>query len=284
MRLRYVCFFVFCIALSIGAQAQSGWTKEKGAWYAQTTIAHFSSNRYYSTEGVLNVGNTFRHYSFNTYAELGLSKRLTALANLPLLKLQSFVGTETVAGVGDLQLGVKYALSKKLPIALGVAVDIPTDDGRLFANAKEVNELGIRERVNLPASDGEWNVRANLAISQSFGGGKTYAGIFGAVNLRTEGFTHQWQSGAEAGQFLFDRLWLIGKLQLQGRLSEEVNSAVSFLYGEGTTYTAYQFNLLYQLTDHWRITAGYHSYSDLIVPKRNLYDGQTWSVGMALEY
>lgn len=282
--LRYFIACCCCVALLLPARAQSGWTKAKGAWYAQTSVSYFASDRYYSTEGKLNIGNTFRNYSLSTYAELGISNRLTAIANWPWLKLQNFSVTETVAGVGDVQLGLKYGLHKNLPIAIGLAVDIPTDDGSHFANAKEVNELGIRERVNLPASDGEWNVRANLAISQSFDAGNTYVSGYGAVNFRTEGFTHQWQSGLEAGHLLFSRLWLIGKLQVQGRLSDEVNTGVSFLYGEGTTYTAYQFNLLYKLTENWRITAAFHTYSDLLVAKRNIYDGRTLSLGLALEY
>lgn len=281
---RYFFAIGFCLGLLCSARAQSGWTRAKGAWYAQTSVSFFASDRYYSTEGMLNKGNTFRNYTLNAYAELGLSDRLTAVANLPLLKLQNFNVTETVAGVGDLQFGLKYGLFQKLPIAVGLVVDIPTDDGSLFAYAKELNELGFRERVNLPASDGEWNMRANLAISQSFGGGNTYTSWYGSINFRTQGFNHQWQSGLEAGQFFFSRLWLIAKLQLQGRLSDEVNTGVSFLYGEGTTYTAYQLNLLYMLTENWRITAAFHAYGDLLVPKRNIYDGRTISLGLALEY
>lgn len=277
-------FLFFFNALLPGVFSQSGWTKTEGGWYAQTTVSYFTSDRYYSTQGNLNIGNTFRNYTLNAYAEYGISNRLTAIANLPLLKFQHFDVTETVAGVGDLQFGLKYGISTKIPIAFGLTVEVPTDDGRLVAHAKEVNELGFRENVNLPASDGEWNVRANLAISQSFGGGNTYASLYGLINFRTQGYTHQWQSGVEVGQLLFSRLWLIGKLQLQDRLSDEVNTAVSFLYGEGTTYTAYQLNLLYKLTQNWRVTASFHKYSDLLVAKRNIYDGQTFSLGLAVEY
>lgn len=274
-------FILFGLAV---VSAQSGWTKPQGRWYVQTDVSYFSSNRYYSTEGILNIGNTFQHYQLKTYAEYGVSDRLTAIGNIPWVKLQRFNVTETVAGIGDIQLGLKYALSKKLPIAFGVSVDIPTDDGRLIAQAKEVNELGIRENVNLPASDGEWNLRTNLAVSQSFAGGKTYASLYGAINFRTQGFTHQWQSGVEAGQLLFQRLWLIAKLQMQDRLSDEVNPGVSFLYGEGTTYTAYQLNVLYQFSERWRITATFQDYSDLLTARRNLYDGPSISLGVAWEY
>lgn len=230
------------------------------------------------------MGNTFSSYALKTYAEYGWSDRLTTILNWPLLKMQRFTGTGTAVGPGDLQLGVKYALSKKLPIAVGVAVDIPTDDGKLFTQAKEENELGIRERINLPASDGEFNLRANLAVSQSFNKGQTYAGLYGAANFRTQGYSNQWQSGVELGHLLFDRLWVIGKLNQQGRFSDEVNRGVSFLYGEGTTYSAYNVSLLYKINAHWLITAAYQDFTGFLIPKRNLYDGATLSLGVALEY
>lgn len=280
--------FFFTVLLSVffscSATAQSGWTRSQGSWYAQMEAGYFSSNEYYSTEGVRNVGNTFYSYALKAYAEYGLTDHLTASLNWPLLKMQRFSGTESAIGMGDLQLGVKYALSKRLPIAIGLAVDIPTDDGRLFAEAKEENELGIRERINLPASDGEINVRSYLAVSQSFNGGKTYASAFGSFNYRTQGYSHQWQSGIELGQLLFQRLWVIGKLNQQGRFSEEVNRGVSFLYGEGTTYSAYNLSVLYKINDHWLITTSYQNFTDFLIPKRNLYDGGTFSIGMALEY
>lgn len=267
-----------------GLLAQSGWTKNKGDWYLQTDASFFSSNRYYSADGELNTGNTFYSYSLKSYAEYGLNDRFTAVLNWPLLKLQHFSVTQTAAGLGDLQMGFKYALLKKLPVAIGISAEIPMDDGQLFAQAKEVNELGIRERINLPASDGEWNFRSYLAVSQSFAGGHTYGSLSGGINLRTRGYTHQWEAGAEVGQFLWQRLWLIGKLKWQNRFGDTINRSVSFLYGEGTTYTAYNFTLLYHLSEHWRLAANYQDYSDLLTPKRNIYDGSSFSLGLAWEY
>lgn len=281
---QFLLIMMLGMVVLLPAKAQSGWTRNQGGWYAQTEAIYFSSNEYFSTEGTRNEGNTFSSYALKAYAEYGWTDRLTVTLNWPWLKMQRFSGTETVAGLGDLQLGVKYGLSKKIPIAVGLAVDIPTDDGRLFAEAKEENELGIRERINLPASDGEVNVRTYLAISQSFNRGRTYASAFGGFNYRTQGYSHQWQSGIELGQLLFERLWVIGKLNQQGRFSEEVNRGVSFLYGEGTTYSAYNLSLLYKINDHLLITAAYQDFTDFLIPKRNLYDGGTFSIGVALEY
>ncbi|MCB0644643.1 MAG: hypothetical protein KDC44_23525 [Phaeodactylibacter sp.] len=272
------------LLLPVIAFGQSGWTKKKGEWYAQTDASFFASDRYYSVAGMENRGNTFSSYALKVYAEYGWTDRLTTIVNWPFLKLQQFSGTEIVAGMGDAQVGLKYALSQKLPIAIGLSVDIPTDDGLLFSQHKEPNELGIIEQINLPTSDGEWNFRPLLAISKSFNGGRSYACLYAALNLRTKNYSHQWQSGLELGQFLFDRLWLIGRLNQQHRFSADNSPGVTFLYGEGTTYSAVNLSLLYQLNSHWRLTAGYQNYVDFLVPLRNMYNGATYSIGLAVEY
>lgn len=284
MMSRQILPFLLIITIPVLLNGQSGWTRNSKSWYAQTEAMYFSSNKYYSTEGEQNTGNTFSSMAIKTYAEYGWTDRVTLLLNWPWLKAQRFSSTKTVVGLGDLQLGLKYALSKKIPVSIGVAVDIPTGDGQLFAQSKEENGLGFNERINLPTSDGEFNVRTTLAVSHSFNRGNTYASIYGGTNWRTKGYSHQWQTGLELGQLLFDKLWLIGKLNQQGRFSDTINQGVSFLYGEGTTYSAFNVSLIYKINKHWMITAGYQDFTGFLIPKRNLYDGGTFLIGAAVEY
>jgi hypothetical protein len=114
---------------------------------------------------------------------------------------------------------------------LQVDFDIPTNDGVQLANDKEPDALGFVNQINIPTSDGEFNVWTTLAISQSFNQGKTFASLYGRVNFRTESFSNQWQSGAEIRHLFFDKLYLIGKLRIQEQLSDKDNSSASFLYG-----------------------------------------------------
>ncbi len=278
--------FITLILFSVigTSSAQSGWTREKGSLFAQAMVSGFSSADYYTLDGNhFDSDNNFRTLVFGLYGEYGLFSRFTALANLPMLKLNSFTSTETIAGIGDLKLGIKYAVSKKLPVSISVEAEIPTGDGTNFAEAKELNELGIRERINLPFSDGEFNVWSTVAVSKATTSGKTYGSVFGSVNWRTQGFSHQLQAGIEVGQFLFDRMWLIGKLRIQDSFSDEFKTNVSFLYGEGTKYTAYEVSAMYHICDQWRLVAGYSNYADFISPLRNVYAGPAISLGVALE-
>ncbi|HMQ47114.1 MAG TPA: hypothetical protein PKA00_20240 [Saprospiraceae bacterium] len=272
-------FFPVCLL-----QAQSGWVRAKGSGYVQATVSYFTSDQYFGLDGTENSNaSTFQSYALQWYAEHGLSDQLTIIGQGPLVKFNQLSSTKSVAGVGDIQLGVKWGLAKKWPLALSVVAEIPTDDGILFAQAKQPNELGILEQINLPTSDGEWNFRTTLALSKSNSSGNIYGSLYGSINWRTEQFSHQWQSGLELGYAPSKKWWLIAKLQLQESLSDSPRN-VSFLYGEGTTFTAFGFTTFYAVNDRWKITASYFDYTDVIVGINNLYNGPTFSLGAALEY
>ncbi|WP_423998281.1 hypothetical protein [Maribacter sp. IgM3_T14_3] len=278
--------FICCCFFAFYTQAQSGWTREAKGFYLQASAAHFSSNTYYTTEGRLaDQGSTFNTSALLIYGEYGISDRFTAIVDLPLVRLNSFSTTETVGGVGNIQLGVKYKLLKSFPLSLQVALDIPTNDGSNFAQSNNANAFGEFDEINLPVSDGEFNVWTTLAASHGFKNGKTYASAFSSVNFRTEDFSNQFQAGVELGHLFFDKLYLIGKLKIQERLSSENNvQSGSFLFGEGTTFTNYGITTMYKVTDHFNVVAQYSDYAGFLVERKNIYDGGTFSLGVSFEY
>ncbi|WP_299796617.1 hypothetical protein [uncultured Maribacter sp.] len=281
---KYILFACCCL-LTYCLQAQSGWTREAKGLYVQASIMNFSSNDYYTTEGRLaDQGSDFNTSGLLIYGEYGVTDRLTAVLDLPLVRLNSFSTTETVGGVGNIQLGAKYKLLKSFPLSLQVALDIPTNDGTNFAQSKEPNAFGEFDVINLPVSDGEFNVWTTLAASHGFKNGKTYASAFSSVNFRTEDFSNQFQAGVEVGHLFFDKLYLIGKLKIQERLSSENNvQSGSFLFGEGTTFTSFGFTSMYKLSDHFNLVAQYSDYAGFLVDRKNVYDGGTFSLGLAFE-
>lgn len=281
---KYILFACCCL-LTYCLQAQSGWTREAKGLYVQASVMNFSSNDYYTTEGRLaDQGSDFNTSGLLIYGEYGVTDRLTAVLDLPLVRLNSFSTTETVGGVGNIQLGAKYKLLKSFPLSLQVALDIPTNDGTNFAQSKEPNAFGEFDVINLPVSDGEFNVWTTLAASHGFKNGKTYASAFSSVNFRTEDFSNQFQAGVEVGHLFFDKLYLIGKLKIQERLSSENNvQSGSFLFGEGTTFTSFGFTSMYKLSDHFNLVAQYSDYAGFLVDRKNVYDGGTFSLGLAFE-
>ncbi len=278
---------IVCIHILLGmtffSHGQNGWVREPGGLYSQVAVSTFSSSNYYSTEGVLfDEGSTFRSQVLSLYGEYGITDRFTGVLDLPIIA-NSFNTTETVGGLGNLRLGMKYSLLTSVPIAIRLDVDIPTDDGIKYSRVKEPNSIGIVERINLPTSDGEINFWTTIATSYATSDGKTFGSIFSSINFRTQSFSHQWQSGLELGHLFLNKLYLIAKVKIQDRFSEKTNVSASFLYGEGTTFTSLGLTSLYKLNDHWRIVASYAQFSDLVADRRNIYDGPVFSLGVALE-
>lgn len=248
----------------------------------QASVNTFGSNDFYSVTGDLfDQGDRFQSQVLTIYGEYGITNRITGIVNLPLYKSNRFSGTERVGGVSDIRIGAKYALSQKLPISFAIEAEIPTGDGFNFANVQDPIVPG--ERINLPISDGEFNVWSTLAVSQSLPSGNTYGSLYGQYNLRTQGFSDQYRLGLELGQRFIDRLWLIGRLGIQESVSDDIQPTVSFLYGEGTTYTTYGFTGMYSVNDQWMITAAFNDYGGFITDRQNIYDGTTWSLGVAFE-
>lgn len=276
--------FIVLILGGINMQGQNAWVRKAKGFYAQASLSSFSSKDYYSTDGVLfNAGSTFNSQRLALYGEYGITDRITGILDVPLV-FNNFSTTETVGGLGNVKIGLKYGLLKSIPVSLEVSTEIPTDDGINFANAKQPNSLGIIEQINLPTSDGEINFWTTLAASHSIFNGKTFGSLFVSANWRTKSFSHQIQSGLEIGHLFFDKLFLIGKLKIQERLTSDLNQGASFLFGEGTTFTTYGLTSMYKLNNHWNIVAEFSDFTDFIAQKRNIYDGFTFSLGLALEY
>ncbi len=285
MKKYWYAFVVFTLMIS-QIQAQSGWTRKAKSFYIQSTASYYSSKDYYTTEGILfDSGSRFSSSALILYGEYGVTDRITAIVDLPVVMLNSFSSTETVAGVGSLNVGLKYRLFNNIPIAIQASLEIPTDDGTNFARSKQPNALGTFDEINLPTSDGEFNVWTNLIGSHSFGDGKTYGSLYTGVNFRTESFSNQFQAGAEVGHLFFDKLYLIGKLRILEKLSSNDGfQGGSFLYGEGTTFTSYGFNAIYKLGGHLSLVTAYSDYAGFLVDRKNIYDGATFSLGISIEY
>ncbi|WP_024481586.1 hypothetical protein [Cellulophaga baltica] len=280
-----IALMLFILTFKINAQ--SGWTREAKGFYGQVTASTFSSHDYYTTEGNLSdEGSTFNSHSIALYGEYGITDRFTSILSVPALVLNNFSTTETVTGIGSIKLGFKYKILKESPFAIQVDFDIPTNDGVNFATAKEPDDFGQINTINLPTSDGEFNVWTNLIASHSFPNGKTYGSIYSGVNFRTESFSNQFQAGAELGHLFIDKFYLIGKLKILEKLSSNNinNQSGSFLYGEGTTYTSFAFNGVYKLNNTYSLVAEYSDYTDLLVNRKNIYDGATFALGISVEF
>ncbi len=271
--------FLF-ILFSFFAKAQSGWIKAPGELYAQVSVAAMASKDYYNLLGNRITTNQFQQSALNLYAEYGLGQKLTAIGATSL-RSNAFETTDAVIAPSDLRLELKYSLLQgKFPLAISVASEIPLSNKTNFATADEPNELGVRDRINLATTDGEVNFWTTLAISRSFGKGKTYASAYSAYNLRTSDFTDQIKAGIEFGVQPVERFWLIGKLSSLFLTSAEPNPDASFIRGEGTTFTGHSIAASYELQNGLGFLAEYFSFSDLIAERKNIYSTPVFSIGV----
>ena len=269
--------------LPIYMAAQSGWTRAPKGLFLKLDGSYLNATKYYNPDGNELTTSAFRQASLNMYGEYGFRKRLTFIVQAPLLRLNSFETTETVAGIGDLRLEVKYRLTgnNALPVSLSIAPELPT--GR--ANAFAQNKNFPTDRINLPTGDGEFNVWATLAASKSFG--KWYASVFAAYDFRTKyegkAFRDLYQFGLEAGYNPWKPLWLNAKLRAQFSEGNSLHPDLGFVRGDATTYTLVSAEAFYKFSKNWGASATLLSGGNWVAPFRNIYIAPYFSVGVVYE-
>lgn len=276
--------FLIILILKVGITttfAQSGWTKEKDNFFIKLDYQFYNSTDFNNLNGTSIQTDEFRQKTFLLYGEYGLSSKFSLNAYLPLIRFNAYQNTETVSGIGDLKLELKYALSKgKLPIALSIAPELPTGSKNLFAKSK-INSF---DEINLPTGDGEFNVWTTAAISHSFYPKPIYISAFTSFNYRTSfgnrDFQNQLLSGVEGGYKFFDKLWLSGKLSVLNGLGAKPQFA-DFIRGDGNTYTGLSVNSAYQVGKHYAINFQYFTPTSFVVNSRNNYDANTFSIGVS---
>ncbi|HMQ07605.1 MAG TPA: hypothetical protein PKC30_09920 [Saprospiraceae bacterium] len=271
---------IFIFILLPFSHSQSGWSKPKGGFFGKLDYSYLVADRYYNISGHQSQTQKFRQSSLNWYGEYGIMERLTFITYIPVFRFHSFENTETVAGVGDLRLEIKYRIFPDgwLPLSISIAPEIPT--GRSEAEASLLSNP--QESINLPTGDGEFNVWSTLAISSSWG--KMYGNAFGAYNYRTRYKDFElrdlYQVGIELGWNPLNDLWLNTKLRAQFSTGESLHPDLEFLRGDGTTYTLYSVEAYYKISKNIGFSATYLSGGDFIFPFRNIYIAPYFSIGI----
>jgi len=262
--------------------AQSGWTKPRGELFSRFGYQYFGSDKYLNLSGDEMKTNTFIQHSFTLYGEYGITDRLTLLLDWPALKTHRFESTEAITGIGDLNTGIKYALSKKVPLSLSIIPELPIARANRFAQNKNP-DFGA---INLPTGDGEFNIYNILSGSVSFYPTPIYSNAFFGYNLRTQyeeiQLSDQLLFGLEVGGKVLGWAWIKTAIKLQKSLNRS-SEVVSFIRGEGTEYTSINLGLFMPIKDGFSADISYFDYVDFLIPGRNIYDAQVFSIGLVYE-
>ena len=285
MRCLVFIFFIYSLTASINIHAQNGWTRKAKSFYIQGALTTFNTNQYWTpTNTLANNGATFHSHAFLLYGEYGVTDKFNVILDAPLLVINHFTDYELTPGVGNIKLGLKYRFFKDFPLAFQFDFDIPTDDGFNLYTSKTPDAFGNYNTINVPTSDGEFNFHTTLAVSQSTKSGNTFASAYVGANWRTKGFSHLITSGIEIGQFLFNRWFIIGKFKIQEVLIEGNSPNASIFWGEGTTFSEYNFTNMVKLNENWSILAGMSDFIGFPSKRRNIYDGVRVFLGVSVEY
>ncbi len=277
-------FFFIAIIFSLNiCLAQSGFVREKNNLFAKVDYSFYSATNFKNFEGKSITTAKFKQKAILLYAEYGIAKKLALHALFPIFKQNGYKSTNTVSGIGDVKLEVKYALlTKKFPVAISVAPEFTTGKKNLFAT----NKSDANQKINLPTSDGEFNVWTTLAASHSFYPKKMYINVFSAINFRSSygnrNFQNQSLSGAEFGFKIKNKCWVSTKLNVLSGIGKKPQFA-DFIRSDGTAFTAFILNGLYEIKNNWGITAQYFNCNNLIVKTKNTYEANIFSVGLVYQ-
>lgn len=271
----------FLFLIPFQSFSQSGWTKGKGEIFGKISYQTFQSDEYFTLSGVRLNTTEFSQRCIGVYGEYGITDELTLIVDWPAFKSQKFETTETITGIGDLKLGLKYRLPVKFPITISVIPELPIGPANSFAS----NKIIADDVINLPTGDGEFNLYTILAASHSFDPIPIYINAYIAHNLRTEyegiSLGNQLMEGIEVGGQPIKNIWIKGGLMLQ-QTYQAPEGVVSFVRGDGTEFTSWTAGLYYQFSKNWGVDANVIGYLERQGLK-NIYSGTVFAFGVVYD-
>ena len=216
----------------------SQWTKGKGNGYYKLSAWSVIADKHYTDTGEIDPNPTRGTFNFNFYGEYGLGEKIDLISYIPFFTrtyqnnvvsgTRGDIITEgsTLNAFGDIDIGVRYGILKKNSLALSTTLKFGLPTG----NTSGGNEFAI-----LQTGDGEFNQLLQVDLGYSFklkdipAYGKTFVGY----NHRTKGFSDEIHFGGEIGFKFFDRLWLIGKLNV---LKSTKNGSLTAFTANGSLF------------------------------------------------
>ncbi|MDA9555659.1 hypothetical protein N9R54_05420 [Pelobium sp.] len=177
-----------------------GWAQGKNNGYIKLSQNFISSSNYYAPDGSQVKITTISQFNTGIYGELGLSKHLTGLINLPILVHQRLndikyrqsgktIPGDQLSGVGDADIGVKFSFSQNKSIVLSSSLWFGMPLGKTFGGKTGILQTG----------DGEFNQFLRIDASHSFYPKPIYISAYGGFNNRTKDFSDELRYGLEIG-------------------------------------------------------------------------------------
>ena len=264
---------VLLILLVAGPVWAGAWSQAKGHYYAK------SSGIFYRTDHVFDEMGKRRplgmdHDRFESaqgflYLEYGLRDRLTLLtqASGGQLKAQNDLLRKETAGIGDLELGLKYQLVDR-PVVLSpyLSLKLPT---------------GYHQAYDPPLGTGKVDLEARLLLGRSLFPLPLYLGAEAGYRRRGGRFSDQVSYTFEVGgseQRVFAKVYVEGKETLSG--NQESSGEVGSIQVSEGDFAKAGANLALNLAGPVWVDLSVEG----IFTGDNIGAGRSWGLGFAYRY
>lgn len=252
-------------SLSTFIIAGGPWTQKKGVGYFKLSEWWIEFDKHYTDSGLLDPNVTTGIYTTAFYGEYGLTDRFTLQSYFPLLTRnlmnnlvskttnEVLVEGEAVNGIGDIDITLKYSLTKpnsKIPIAASLTLGLPTG----------IPVAGVLQ--NLQTGDGEFNQIIQVDAGSGYKINDKISGYWSSyvgINNRSKGFSEEFRYGIETGISLINqKLWLIGRINgiesfKNGNTAETITS--TSIFANNTEFTSYSIEAAYYVSKKIGISA-----------------------------
>lgn len=265
--MKQIPLIIVALLISQSVFAGGPWPQKKGGLYLKLSEWWTIFDEHFSDSGQIDPNQTIGIFNTTIYAEYGITDRLTAIVNAPILTrntVNNIVSSTTqeiifpgdaINTFGDTNVSIKYGITKpgaKIPVAATILFGLPF--GTPIAG----------EQKNLQTGDGEFNQMIRIDAGTGFNiteGINGYVSAFGGFNNRTNGFSEEVRYGAEIGLGLINsKLWINGRLNVVESLANEdsvqTNTSTS-IFANNSESTSLGVEANFYITPEFGVSAGF---------------------------
>ncbi len=252
--------------LPVSAFALDGgaWTVSPGEWYSEVSASRlYASSRFLadSRNAALPAQGRFQQFDAVSYSEIGWLKDLSFALAVPFSSrsVRRGSGTETVSGLSDLEIGLRYRLRPDAP-------------GLVFEGAWQA-PAGYNKYLDPRLGDGRQKFFGAIHAGTRLPGVPGFVQASRGFFFVSEDGELYWRTRVEAG------VWVGSRVLVGGRYADEAPlSSANEIATLGHAYRAGSV-LLVRLDDQFDLSAG----ADRQVAGRNVLEGTRFHVTLGFK-
>ncbi len=260
--------------------AQNAWTRPKGNAYVQFGLHNISNynSLFNKGESALGLERTMSDRTLQFYGEVGITDKLTLIANIPYKTVQSqeaivpapTLDSGTLSGLGNVEFGLRRQI---LTGEFNVAAQL-----NVQANTSEFNQaLGLRTDIDA------WSVLPSISVGRSTE--TSYTQAFIGYAWHGNDYSHHFRFGVEAGLNVFNKHWLIFFVDIYDALEngdriEDPNNLLTGLFLNNQQFGGIGLKAIFSLPADIKLNLGVGGaiFGDLVASQGAV------SIGIAREF